>query len=129
MANKRFSIEDITGVPPKNVKPIEILSLPEENLSLPVTSKPQPLGPEEGKKVAKSTNMKGPEEHREKKNFFITNANCLKISLLAKYMGCGPGHIVDMALDRFFSDPEVTKKIRKEMEVDRLEKEVLEKSL
>lgn len=129
MANRKLDFGAITGVAPKNNVPGEIVSLPKKKASLPVTTKTQHDGPNEGKVVAKSTNVKGPEDRRKKKNFNIKSTNCLQITLLAKYMNCGPGHIVDMALDQFFSDPEVKEIIRKAIQVDRLEKELLEKSV
>lgn len=128
MAYRKLDFGAITGVAPKNNVPVENVSLPKEKLSFPVTET-QRDGHEEVKKVEKSTNVKCPKERREKKNFNIKSTNCLQITLLAKYMNCGPGAIVDMALDQFFSDPEVKDKIKKAIQLDRLEKELLEKSV
>ena len=129
MAYRKLDFGAITGVAPKNNEPGEIVSLPKEKAPLPVTTKTQPDGPNEVKVVAKSTNVKGPEERREKKNLYIKSTNCLQITLLAKYMNCGPGAIVDMALERLFSDSEIKEKIKKAVREDRLEKELLEKSI
>lgn len=129
MAN-RLDINAIAGHPVPAQQPHEVMALSGSDGQTPSAIIPTPteITVHTSEKPAGRRSMDDTQK-REKKNFFISSSHCQQINLLAKYLGCGPGKVVDMALDQLFSNPDIKKEIRKAAKEDRLEMELLEKSI